>query len=114
MIINRLKRLVAEYRKNHKKEMALLRELDWANVYHDSIRGKEWLQNLPLNIGRWAGNYTFFYVLNRVLTDCKPNNIIEFGLVESSKFISTFLDNYLIQSSHLVIEQNREWYKNFT
>jgi|SRR5690606_336858 aspartate 1-decarboxylase len=114
MIINRLKRLVEEYRNNHKKEIALLQELDWANVYHDSIRGKAWLQNLPLNIGRWAGNYTFFYVLNRVLTDCKPNTILEFGLGESSKFISSYLDNYLYQANHLVIEQNANWYHNFT
>lgn len=114
MIINRLKRLVAEYRKNHKNEMALLQELDWANVYHDSIRGKVCLQNLPLNIGRWAGNYTFFYILNRVLSDCKPKSIIELGLGESSKFISVFLDNYLQQTRHLVIEQNAIWYENFT
>ena len=25
---------------------------------------KEWLEKTPLNIGRWAGNYAFFYVLN--------------------------------------------------
>src|SRR5690606_2190089 len=38
----------------------------------------------------------------------------EFGLGESSKFVSAFLDNYLTQSSHLVVEQNREWFENFT
>lgn len=113
MIINRLRRLVAEYRKNQKNEMALLQELDWANVYHDSIRGKAWLQNLPLNIGRWAGNYTFFYILNRVLFDCKPKGILEFGLGESSKFISVYLDNYLQESRHVVMEQNPEWYDHF-
>ena len=114
MILNKLKRLIEEYRQNHKNEMALLQELDWANIYHDSIRGKQWLQNLPLNVGRWAGNYTFFYILNRILTDCRPNTIVEFGLGESSKFVSAFLDNYLTQSSHLVVEQNREWFENFT
>ena len=113
MILNKLKRLIEEYRQNHKNEMALLQELDWANIYHDSIRGKQWLQNLPLNVGRWAGNYTFFYILNRVLSDCRPNSILEFGLGESSKFISTYLDFYLKESSHLVIEQDVNWLKNF-
>ncbi|GAL81813.1 hypothetical protein JCM19274_372 [Algibacter lectus] len=44
----------------HQQNNLHLKELEWANIYHDSIRGKNALQNLPLNIGRWAGNYTFF------------------------------------------------------
>ena len=113
MIIKKLRRLVEEYRRNHKNEISLLKELNWANIYHDSIRGKKWLQDLPLNIGRWAGDYVFFYVLNRILIDCKPKNILEFGLGESSKFVSVFLDNYLNESNHLIIEQNISWYERF-
>ena len=26
------------------------KELEWAHIYHDSIRGKEWLEKLPLNV----------------------------------------------------------------
>ncbi len=114
MIVKKIKKLIEENRQYHKQQLLLLKELDWANTYHDSIRGKKWLESLSLNIGRWAGNYTFFYVLNRVLTDCKPKNIIEFGLGESSKFISAYLDNYLTESRHLVIEQNIAWQENFT
>ena len=89
-------------------------ELEWAHIYHDSIRGKKWLEDLPLNIGRWAGNYTFFYVLNRILSDHKPKSIVELGLGESSKFISTFLDNYLHESNHLIIEHDQEWINHFS
>ena len=91
----------------------LLKELEWANVYHDSIRGKVAIETLSLNIGRWAGNYTFFYILNRILSDYKPKNIIEFGLGESSKFISTFIENYSEKSRHLIIEQSQEWKDGF-
>ncbi len=91
----------------------LLKELEWANIYHDSIRGKVAIEALSLNIGRWAGNYTFFYILNRILLDYKPKNIIEFGLGESSKFISTFIENYNNDSKHLIIEHNQEWKKIF-
>tara|TARA_R110000868_G_scaffold360908_1_gene622955 strand:+ start:3949 stop:4674 length:726 start_codon:yes stop_codon:yes gene_type:complete len=113
MFIKKLRRLVEEFREKHKKEISLLRELDWANTYHDSIRGKVWLETLPLNIGRWAGNYTFFYVLNRVLSDYKPNTILEFGLGESTKFISSYLENMLFQSKHLVIEHDDNWKETF-
>ncbi len=119
-MIKKIKRILLEHRvfhkenkKLHSKNLNLLQELDWANIYHDSIRGKDFLENLPLNIGRWAGNYSFFYVLNRVLNDFKPNKILEFGLGESTKFVSAYLDNYLFDTSHLIIEQDELWKNSF-
>ncbi len=84
-------------------------ELDWANVYHDSIRGKSWLNDLPLNVGRMAGNYSFFYVLNRILNDFKPKEILEFGLGESSKVISRYIAHELTESNHDIVEQDAAW-----
>ncbi len=89
------------------------KELEWANIYHDSIRGKKWIEELSLNVGRWAGNYSFFYVLNRILTDYKPKKILDLGLGESSKFISQYLDNYLFESHHTIIEQDEIWIEAF-
>ncbi|WP_203257349.1 hypothetical protein [Hyunsoonleella ulvae] len=86
-----------------------MKELEWAQIYHDSIRGKTSIEALPLNVGRWAGNYTFFYLLNRILTDFKPKKIIEFGLGESTKFISIFIDNYLKESTLKTIEHDDKW-----
>lgn len=90
-----------------------LEEILWANIYHDSIRGKNCLENLPMNIGRWAGNYTFFYILHRLLTDFKPQSILELGLGESTKFISTFCSNYLPMTSHHVVEHDKQWITKF-
>lgn len=112
-IIKKIKNLIEENRSNQKKMILQNQELEWAQIYHDSIRGKEWLENLPLNIGRWAGNYSFFYVLHRVLQDYKPKMILELGLGESTKFISTYMENYLVNSKHLVIEQDNNWAKSF-
>ncbi len=89
------------------------KELEWAHIYHDSIRGKEWLEKLPLNVGRWAGNYSFFYVLNRILADYKPSRILDLGLGESSKFVSTYLENYLLNSTHVIVEQDEIWLSQF-
>lgn len=108
-MIKKIKSIIKENRDNQKKILLQSYELEWAQVYHDSIRGKKALENLPLNIGRWAGNYSFFYVLNRILSDFKPNAVLELGLGESTKFISTYLDNYLIDSKHVVIEQDENW-----
>ena len=100
--------------KNTQRELLLqTKELEWAHVFHDSIRGKIWLEKLPLNIGRWAGNYSFFYVLHRILSDYKPKKILDLGLGESSKFISTYLDNYLLNSQHTIVEHDQSWINSF-
>ncbi len=110
-MIKKIVELIRENRRNQKKIIAYSRELNWADVYQDSIRGKQWLENLPLNVGRWAGNYAFFYIMNRILTDFKPKAILEMGLGESSKFISTFIRNELPETRHIVLEHDVEWEK---
>ena len=108
-MINKIKDLIRENRENQQQLIRQNQELEWAHVYHDSIRGKVHLENLPLNIGRWAGNYAFFYLLNRIMSDAKPQRILEFGLGESSKFITVCLEQELKSGFHHIIEQSSEW-----
>lgn len=119
-MINKIKSIINEFRANNKQIRLKLselesqnRELEWAHIYHDSIRGKKWIEELPLNVGRWAGNYSFFYVLNRILSDYKPEKILDLGLGESSKFISAYIENYLFESSHVIVEQDKNWIDSF-
>jgi len=86
-MIKKIKELIKENRANNNKIYLQTKELEWANIFHDSIRGKKHIDDLGLNIGRWAGSYPFFYVLNRILSDYCPSSILEFGLAESSKGI---------------------------
>ncbi len=112
-MIRKIKAIVRENRDNQQLIIRQNIELEWANIYHDSIRGKLHLQNLSLNIGRWAGNYAFFYILNRIMSDVKPKNILEFGLGESSKFISTCIKHEIPNANHQIIEQSEDWSKHF-
>jgi hypothetical protein len=112
-MIKKVKRVVDELRSNQERIISLNNELLWANIFHDSIKGKPHLENLSLNIGRWAGNYAFFYVLHRILNDYHPKRILEFGLGESSKFVSTFLEHELPNSDHWIVEQSEEWKQSF-
>ena len=100
-------------KKKLNENLAYNRELDWANVYHDSIRGKEHILNLPLNIGRWAGSYSFFYILNRLLNEYKLASISELGLGESTKFIATYGQHYIKLKNHTVVEHDNEWISIF-
>jgi hypothetical protein len=112
-MINKIKKVIAELKHNQKKIIIQNNELLWSSIFHDSIKGKPYLENLSLNIGRWAGNYAFFYVLNRILNDYQPKRILEFGLGESSKYVSTFLEHELPSSNHLIIEQSKDWKESF-
>lgn len=112
-MFNLIKKRQSKTEKLLKENILLSQELEWANVFHDSIKGKPWLANLSINIGRWAGNYSFFYLLHRILQDYKPNSILEFGLGESSKFISTYVSNALPNTKHVVIEHDTNWEAKF-
>lgn len=90
-----------------------INELEWAHIYSDSIRGIPYIENLHLNIGRWAGNYSFFYVLNRILYDYKPQKILEFGLGESTKLISTYVEHHLDNAVHKIFEHDKNWIDYF-
>lgn len=112
--IQNLRNFLRDTVKFQTESLALSRENEWAHIYHDSIRGKEFIQNLSLNVGRWAGNYSFFYILNRILSDYRPKGILDLGLGESSKFISAYLTHYLIDSHHTVVEQDLDWIEAFS
>ncbi len=88
-------------------------EVVWAHVFHDTIKGRKWLQELALSPGRMACNYSLLFVLTKILINCKPKRIIEFGLGETSKLISAFINNELSQSIHHIIEHDKEWISFF-
>lgn len=112
-MIKRIKQFISDNKTRQQKIISQNDELIWASVFYDSIKGIKGVENLPLNIGRWAGGYPFFYVLNRILKDYQPKKILEFGLGESSKFISTYLQHHLLESEHIIIEQDGKWKVNF-
>ncbi len=111
-----MRKIIKKIKKLFQKKNELLlssKEVEWAHYYHDSIRGIDFIEKLNLNIGRWAGNYTFFYLLNRILNDYQPKSVIEFGLGESSKFISKYVENKLYDTKHIIVEQSIEWKESF-
>jgi hypothetical protein len=119
-MLNKIKIILNDFRSQNSElksridsVLANSNELQWANIYHDSIRGIPFINSLSLNIGRWAGNYSFFYVLNRILNEAKPKTILELGLGESTKMVSLYLSNHLVHSNHIIIEHDKEWIENF-
>lgn len=109
MILKKIKQFLTRDREFHNIQMSYLAELEWAHIFHDTIKNKKWLLELSVSPGRWACNYSYLYILSRILMDYKPKKILEFGLGESTKLVSCFLDNELINSQHTVVDHSKEW-----
>ncbi len=112
-MMNRIKkRLTGIVKSTMQRELEELNSLSkenyWANVFNSSIRVK-WVEDIPLNIGRWAGNYSLFYILFRLLNDVKPIEILELGLGESTKLFQAYKKNYNREARCTTIEHSKEW-----
>lgn len=90
-----------------------IREIHWAQIYHDTIIGSKWLQDRTVSPGGvrgWAVGYNFLYVLYRVLEEMKPNRILELGLGQSTRLTSQYAAYF--GAEHVVVEHDKEW-ENF-
>lgn len=118
-MIKKFKRFAQKINENNRKIIHLesqnaelerfVKENYWANVFNSAIRGNEWFENVSLNVGRWAGSYSLFYVLFRILNEIKPSNILELGLGESTKMIQAYKQFHNQGANCITIEQNQEW-----
>lgn len=110
-MIKRIKARLSTITNTQEHILRQANELEWAHVFEHSIKGKTNLEKLNLNIGRWAGNFSLFYLLNRIMSDFEPKRIVEFGLGESSRFVMSFNDVYKFE--YRAIEHNELWKESF-
>lgn len=103
----------------------ICKEINWAMVWHDTMRGIPWLENMPsISPERWAVGYNYLYVMTRILNDTNPKSVLELGLGASSTLISqyfTYLQNSTLSAEnagggylHLIAEHNDDWITYYT
>jgi hypothetical protein len=113
-MLGKIKGVIRELIEYQKIQVSQLAELEYANIFHETIKNHRWLEECSISPGRWAGNYSFFYILSRILLDYKPKKILELGLGESSKFISSYIKYAGQDYSHLIVEHNSDWVNFFS
>lgn len=96
---------------NYNKDV---KELVWANVFHDYVRGIYYLNDISLSPGRWSGNYSFLFAVCKILREFKPKGVLELGLGESSFLVNNILSNEMPDIHHTVLENNQEWIDHYT
>lgn len=79
----------------------------WSNVFNSTISDSKWFLEKGISPGRWALGYPALFILYRILNDIKPNNILEFGLGESSKLFFQYKNHF--DKLYYVVEHNNKW-----
>jgi len=113
-MLKKISGVLKELFEYQKTQVSQLAELEYANIFHETIKNHRWLEECSISPGKWAGNYSFFYILSRLLLDYKPKSILELGLGESSKFISSYIKHAGEGYSHLIVEHNSDWVNFFS
>ena len=84
-------------------------ELNFADLFHDTIEQSPWLKNKSFSLFGWAANYSFIYTLYRILDKVNPRNILEMGLGQTTRLTSQYIAHKQ-PSAHLnVCEHNQDW-----
>lgn len=117
--INNLKSMLLEANKKIEKQekrnvqlQRTINEIEWSQVFRDTIKESKWFQRQQISPGRWAVGYPFLYVLYRVLDSEKPIKILEMGLGQSTRMIAQYAASDTAVN-HLVLEESREFMESF-
>ena len=97
---------------NYKKMEKTMNEIKYSLIFKDTIKNSEWLTNNKFSLNNSSSNYSYMYLLYRVLDETHSKNILEFGLGQTTKMINQFSEYY--SSKVKVIEDNEEWIKHFS
>jgi len=85
------------------------KELNFADLLHDTILNSSWLKDKSFSLYGWAANYSFIYMLYRILDNAKPHNILEMGMGQTSRLTSQYIA-YCNPSATLdIIENDAGW-----
>lgn len=88
-------------------------ELKYGLLFNDIIKDSKWLKNKNFSLISSDSNYSFMYVLYRILDKVKPKNILEFSLGQTTKMTTQYVDSNK-ESKITVIDSNPEWIDLFS
>lgn len=91
---------------------SFLNEIKYANVFNDTIKDSKWLTNKSFSSNNGAANYSFLYVLYRILDEIQPKSILEFGLGQTTKMTSQYV-SFFNNSDLTVVEDDKQWIDYF-
>lgn len=110
-ICNSISSLDERLQKHLNTNYKLNQEILAALKFNSTVVDSKWFLNKSISPGESAVNYSFFYTLYRTLSSINPNNILEFGLGQSSKMIHQYSQYY--NKKAITVEHDKEWVNFF-
>ena len=92
---------------NQEQQGRILEEIHKAEIFSSTIADSEWLKFKSFSPGGWAADYGLLYTLYRVLNGMRPQNVLEFGLGQSSKMIHQYSNYFKINA--ITVEHDENW-----
>lgn len=90
----------------------ILREIEWGQIFSNTIIDCKWLKFKALSPGRWAANYSFLYIIFRIINENTIQSILEFGLGQTTILTSQYV-NENVKTEHDIIEHDQSWIDSF-
>lgn len=86
-----------------------IEEIRYSQLLHDTIKDSLWLKNKSFSPNLGAANYSFLYILFRILEETTPNAILEMGLGQTTKITSQYAKHKNPKAILDVIEHDQNW-----
>lgn len=88
-------------------------ELYYADLLHDTIINSTWLKDKSFSLHGWAANYSFMYMLYRILDNAKPQHILEMGMGQTSRLTSQYVAYCNTQATLDIIDNDVGWIETY-
>jgi len=105
--------LQADFDRVCKKMQGCYKELNFADLLHDTIINSTWLKDKSFSLHGWAANYSFIYMLYRILDNAKPTHVLEMGMGQTSRLTSQYIAYCNPQASLDIIENDAGWIETY-
>ncbi|MDR0911039.1 MAG: hypothetical protein LBM96_00375 [Methanobrevibacter sp.] len=89
------------------------REINYGIIFKDTISNSKWLKNQSFSLNNGAANYSFLYLIYRILDEMDIKNILELGLGQTTKITSQYA-NYNKNSYLTVVDDDKNWIDSFS
>ena len=97
---------------NYYDELLINKEISYALIFKDTISNSQWLNKKNFSLINGAANYSFMYLLFRILDETHPQSILELGLGQTTKMTTQYMKFY--DDVYLrVIENSQNWIDSF-
>lgn len=105
----KIAQLQADFNRVCKQMQGCYKELNFADLLHDTIINSTWLKDKSFSLHGWAANYSFIYMLYRILDNVKPQHILEMGMGQTSRLTSQYVAYGNTNALADIIENDAGW-----